>query len=144
VKTTKRKVRKFTKLPSVLIQEPQTGSQYFIGPDDLSKYEVTQKTWAKIGPETVTFVIPDPDYVTEVPPFLRSGARKPSILIQWPRGNKAYFLSNAVLRRYKAKKRLTYGDYGISFVLPVGLEFVEELPILIQALLQSGESGTSS
>lgn len=134
------KVRKFTKLPSVLIQDPKTRSQYFIPQKDLFEHEVSEKTWAKIGPETVTFVIPDPEYVTEVPPFLRSLARKPSVLIQWPRGNKAFFLSSAVLRRYKSKKRRRYGDYGISFLLPIGLEFVEELPIMIQALLQASEA----
>ncbi len=45
------------------------------------------------------------------------------------------------LEEYTCAGPMEYGSYGISFVLPVGLEHIETLPISIVAALQSGESG---
>ncbi|WP_427914884.1 hypothetical protein ACPWT1_08220 [Ramlibacter sp. MMS24-I3-19] len=133
----------FAALPDVLIQDPATQRAFFISAAHLeAKHRCTEGDLARINGGTVTFVIPDDDFLQEAPPFKASADIETSVLIQYPTGGRSYFLSRADLDQYVCDKPMEYGSYGISFALPVGLEEIETLPISLITALQSGESGS--
>ena len=132
----------FEQLPDVLIQDPANACAYLISADDLEAYKATPETWDHMGPDTVTFVIPDSDFVEELPPFVQTSDANPAVLIQYPRGNRAYLLTFDQLQAYRIPQPKTHDDakYGISFIIPRGTELIEELPPLRRSLLQNQEN----
>lgn len=136
---TPKKTVKFSTLPDVLIQDPVRHCSYLIPAVAMQSYRVQPEDYLKMGSESVTFVIPDDDLVEEVPPFLRNSEAVPSVLIQHPAGATSYFLTFEQLQLFKCSED-TIPPYGIAFVMPVGMELIEELPPLMHASLQSGES----
>jgi hypothetical protein len=128
-------------LPDVLIQHPSQKTNYLIPGHELSKFVTSQKTWKLIDHGTVTFVVPDKKIAQEVPPYLRVPNPKPSILIQYPKEKASYFLTYSQLKQYKINRAPKKGSgYDISFLLPYGMELVEELPAMVAIPLQSGEA----
>lgn len=131
--------RRFVTLPNVLVQDPARGCAYWLTASDLEQYVASADTWASLNDSTVTFVIPDGDLVDEVPPSLRTPELKPSVLIRYVRGEKAYFLTHEQLQQFRVEQPSEPFDPGsISFILPRGTELIEELPLMRRALLQSG------
>ena len=136
----KRQVQKFKTLPNILIQDPVKKVAYLIPVKDLKNFKVGRESWSKIDQTTVTFVIPDPEIIEVIPPFTCTPTDEPSILIQYPRGKSAYFVKFEQLQKFKIDQPKEKKGYGISFILPVGIELIEELPAFMKPLLQSGES----
>lgn len=130
-----------TALPDVLIQDPNRGRIFFVIADELKKYANDKSSWASIGSNTVTFVIPDENYFEEVPPFSQSSTEAPDVLIQWAAGQTSFLLTYEQLGNYEVPENFEKGEghYGISFIIPRGTELIEELPPLMAAMLQSGE-----
>lgn len=130
--------RIFDTLPNVLIQDPARETAYYIRAEDLTEFQSTPETWARLDDTTVTFAIPDGDIIDEVPSFLRAPELEPSVLIRYSRGKSAYFLTFEDLQKFSVEQpeSLDVAD-SISFVVPRGTELIEELPTLRRALLQS-------
>lgn len=139
--------RTFDALPDVLIQDAVRACAYMIPAGELAKYETTTETWTKVDESTVTFVIPDDALVEEVPPFLREPASEPSVLVQYRRRRTAYFLTFEQLSAHRVDqpKQIPDSPSIVTFIIPFGLELIEELPAIRAALLQSGQgSGPGS
>jgi hypothetical protein len=136
--------RVFEDLPNVLIQDPARECFYYIPAEDLRKFEAGPDTWTQVNTGTVVFLIPDGDLVEEVPPFIRPGESRPSVLIQYRRGEAAYFLTFEQLNQFATEWGSTEipDEHVISFIMPIGQELIEQLPELRRALLQT--STTSS
>ncbi|MFY5897624.1 hypothetical protein [Acinetobacter pittii] len=103
------------------------------------QYKLKPTELALIDDNVVTFVIPDDELVDEIPPFLKSDKGVPSILIQHPVGSASYLLSNQELSKYEVSQEVM-PSYGLAFVMPTGMELIEDLPPLMAATLQSGET----
>ncbi|WP_343177658.1 hypothetical protein [Pseudomonas sp. 4810-S13] len=130
----------YKELPSVLIQDPRTGHAYIVSSQELSAFELTADAFAKIDDGVVTFIIPDDDLIETTPPFNASGTKTPTVIIQALALNKSFLLSYEQLQLFRVSQPNDYGGYGISFVIPSGNEFLEDLSPVQQAMLQSGES----
>lgn len=129
-------------VPDVLIQHPTRCANYLVPGERLTNFAVGADTWSRFGPETVTFVIPDEVHlVEEIPPVVREPDVEPAIHIQDPARQAAYFLTTDELAEFRIDTAPNEVDYGISFIVPVGLELIEEMPALMRGLLQSSESG---
>ena len=129
--------RSFEVLPNVLIQDPARRCAYYIKADQLEAFRATTATWSSLDDRTVQFVIPGDDLVDEVPPFLRAPDVEPSVLIRYARGKAAYFLRFEDLQAFRiAQPTRSFDPDCISFIIPRGLEMIEELPSLRRALLQ--------
>lgn len=136
--------QRHNELPDVLIQNPARSCAYLIPAAELSEYRTTPETLSQLTPSTITFVIPDESFVEEVPPFRRQPNAELSVLIQDPRRNAAYILTQEQLERYRCEQPKEGSlDYGISFAIPYGMELIQELPALRQSLLQNQESGSA-
>jgi hypothetical protein len=134
----------FKELPDILVQDPLNKCSYLLPASKLQSYKMTPETLTEIKLETVTFVIPDDNnYIEDVPPFHKAQDGKPSILIQYPAGEVAFYLTFADLQEFKITKAEQYASYGISFVIPMGMELIEELPMLMRGVLQTQERGHS-
>jgi len=131
----------FTEMPDVLIQDPIRHRWFLVPGSKFESFRTSPNTWQDLGPNTVTFVIPDDEVVGEIPPFVQATDALPDVLVHWPRGNKSYLISYKDLQGFEvaagAEKDVSY---GISFLIPRGTELIDELPPLRAALLQSGES----
>lgn len=131
--------RRFDTLPNVLVQDPARQCAYYLLAGDLSQFEATIDTWARLDDSTVTFVVPDDDVIDEVPPSLRTPELLPSVLIRYNRRKKAYFLTFEDLQRFRIEQPTeSFDPRSISFIIPRGTELIEELPLMRRALLQSG------
>lgn len=131
----------YSQIPSVLIQDPLAGHAYLLKSDELKNFELSPSKLSSIDDGVVTFVVPDDDLVETTPPFNASGSKTPSVIIQAVAANKAYLLSYQQLQLFRVDQPDDFGGYGISFVLPTGNEFLEDLTPVQAAMLQSGESG---
>lgn len=132
----------FDQLPDILIQDPLHECAYLLPASDMNAYQTGPETWTQLDTGTVTFVIPDKDFVEEVPPFNQSLDQTPQVLIQYPQGHVSYYLTFEQLQRYRTEQPTQKGvGYGISFILPRGVELIEELPALRRSSLQSQEVG---
>ncbi|GGA58697.1 hypothetical protein GCM10007416_34850 [Kroppenstedtia guangzhouensis] len=130
----------FEDLPDVLIQDPHHEYAYFIPADELKSFQVSGETWEHVTPGTVTFVIPDENYVEEAPPFTQYGVESPSVLVQFPRDESAYFLKNEDLQKFRIDQPETQPVGSMSFVIPRGTELWQEVPKMRAWELQSGEA----
>lgn len=128
-------------LPSVLIQDPRMGHAYVISSQELRAFELTADAFAKIDDSVITFIIPDDDLIEVTPAFNVSGTKTPTVIIQALALDKSFLLSYEQLQLFKVAQPNDYGGYGISFVIPAGNEFLEDLSPLQAAMLQSQESG---
>lgn len=134
-----------TLLPDVLIQHPTRRANYLIPGERLTDFAVGADTWSRFGPDTVTFVIPDEAHlVEEIPPVLREPAAEPAIHIQHPAREAAYLLAADQLTEFRIDRAPDEVEYGISFIVPVGLELIEEMPALMRGLLQSQENNAGA
>lgn len=131
----------FETVPDILVQDPVRDRWFLVPGTGLSKYETSVSSWDAIGPNTVTFVIPDESVFSEVPPFTQGTDDLPSVLIQWPKGKASFLMDYDDLTKFEVEERRTAKlNYGISFIIPRGTELIDELPTLRAALLQSGEN----
>ncbi|MGK9353688.1 hypothetical protein ACSS1H_12195 [Acinetobacter baumannii] len=137
--TNPKKGIKFISLPDILIQDPSKSISYLITAEKMVQYKLKPTELALIDDNVVTFVIPDDELVDEIPPFLKSDKGVPSVLIQHPVGSASYLLSNQELSKYEVSQEVI-PSYGLAFVMPTGMELIEDLPPLMAATLQSGES----
>jgi hypothetical protein len=130
----------FATLPEILIQDPIHECSYHIPAARLSEYRTGPDAWTQLTPETVTFVIPGTEAIEEVPPFVASADNEPSVLIQFPTDQSSYLLSWDELQQFQIDQPTEYWDgfEGVSFVMPRGMELIEQLPALRRAALQSG------
>lgn len=126
--------------PDVLIQHPTRRTAYLVPGERLSDFATNAGTWSRFGEETVTFVIPDPNtLIAEIPPALRAPEAAPAVHIQDPSRESAYYLDAEELAEFEIDS-VEDVQYDISFVVPVGLELIEEMPPLMRGLLQSQEN----
>lgn len=130
----------FENLPHVLIQDSSFGCAYYIESGDLKRFKVSGETWEHITPGTVTFVIPDENYLEEAPPFTQYGTEKPSVLVQFPKGEEAFFLTHEDLQEFKIEQPKNQPTGSMSFVIPRGTELWDELPAMRAHDLQSNEN----
>jgi hypothetical protein len=132
--------KSFSALPDILIQDPVHECAYHIPSDSLRKYRTGPDVWERLTPETVTFVVPGESDIEEIPPFSASPDNQPSVLIQFPADESSYLLSWTELQEFQIAQPTEYWDGfdGLSFVLPRGMELIEQLPAMRRALLQSG------
>lgn len=126
----------FEELPDVLIQDPKNATSYFIQATELEKFQISSVESLE---NTITFVIPDGEYLDDV--FFSHTGDNPSVLVKFPKGNSQYLLSFSELSQFEVKSfeqmtRVT--DQCISFIIPTGDEFLEDIPNMSAALLQSG------
>jgi len=128
-------------IPSVLVQDPRTDKAYIIDAASLSKFEMKAEKLVYVDEGIVTFSIPEDDYIEPTPPFNATGSERPGIMIQHEAAGKSYFLTYAELQDFSVDQPSDYGGYGISFVIPAGNEFLEDLSPAQFAMLQSGENG---
>lgn len=128
-------------VPSILIQDPRAGHAYLIDSKTLDNFELTSSKLTSINDGIVTFVVPDDDIFETTPPFNASESKTPNIIIQVLSLNKAFLLSYEELQLFRVDQPNDYDGYGISFVIPSGNEFLEDLSPVQQAMLQSGEIG---
>lgn len=132
---------KITDLPSVLIQDPRSEKAYVIGAEQLARFEMTTEKLVYVDEGIVTFSIPADDFVETTPPFNATGSEKPGVMIQHEAAEKSYFLTYHDLQEFVVEQPSDYGGYGVSFVIPAGNEFLEDLSPAQYAMLQSGEAG---
>jgi hypothetical protein len=130
----------FDTLPDVLIQDAVRKVAYLIPAQKLVQYVIKPDDLLKMGPEVVTFVIPDEDILHVLPPFNACQSDKPPVHIQYPTGGTSYLLTFDQLQAFHVAQPKDPKGYGISFILPIGLELIEQLPSLMAAPLQSGEA----
>ncbi len=134
-------MQRFTQLPSVLVQDPKAERAYLIDASAFPEFEMSTERLVSVDQGVVTFSIPDDEFVEVTPPFNASGTERPAIIVQHLAANKAYFLTYEQLQAFQVDQPSDYGGYGISFVIPSGNEFLEDLSPVQYATLQSGESG---
>jgi hypothetical protein len=130
----------YKELPSVLIQDPRADHAYRISSQELAAFELTADKFSKIDDGIVTFIIPDDELMETTPPFNASQTKTPTIIIQALALNKSFLLSYEQLQLFRVSQPNDYGGYGISFIIPSGNEFLEDLSPVQQAMLQSGET----
>ena len=130
----------FSTLPDILIQDPLHECAYHIPAARLADYHTGPDVWAQLTSDAVVFVIPGADEIEEVPPFFASSGNEPSVLVQFPAGSSSYLLSWEDLQTFQIEQPTEYweGFDGVSFVLPRGMELIEQLPAVRRAMLQSG------
>jgi hypothetical protein len=129
--------RAFDRMPAVLIQHPTKGCAYYLSEADISLFSTTAESLAGLRAGTVTFTISD-ELVDEVPPFNLDPANEPDVLIRFAKDRTSYLVSAAELERFRVDQpRSSFGDHYVSFIIPSGLELVEEIPLLKKGLLQS-------
>lgn len=133
------KKERIENLPNIIIQDSIKNCAYILPSNTMDTYKVTVDTWSKIGSDTVTFVIPGEDYIEEIPPFSQVNTDRPSVLIQFPSNDTAFFLSFDDLEKYETNIPENQPEQSISFILPRGTELIEELPDLRISLLQTQE-----
>jgi hypothetical protein len=133
----------FDETPSVLIQDPTRGSNFILSAEQLREHAVNASTWDAFPENTVTFRIPVAgDLFEDIPPYVRDADSRPSVLIQDPAREIAFFIDSKDLDRYLVDSApVTPESYGISFIMPVGMELIEELPEVMKGPLQAGEGG---
>jgi hypothetical protein len=120
--------RVFETLPALVIQDIQHDCAYHIPSEELEKYRATQETWNKVDYSTVTFIIPDQAILEETPPLFRSDVSKePSVLIQYRRKREAYFLGFDELQKYKIPQPDEFIEGTLSFIIPIGMELLQEM-----------------
>ncbi len=132
-----------TTLPSVLIQDPRANKAYVIGADSLAQFEMTTDKLVYVDEGVITFSIPEDDMIEATPPFNVTGSETPAIIVQHQASDKSYFLTYHDLQAFAVEQPSDYGGYGISFVIPSGNEFLEDLSPAQFAMLQSGESSVA-
>jgi hypothetical protein len=130
----------FDELPDVLIQDAVHKVAYLIPAKKLAEYIIKPEDLMKMGPEVVTFVIPDDEILHVIPPFSACESDTPSVHVQYPRGAASYLLTFEQLKAFQIEQPKDPTGYGISFILPIGLQFIEQLPAIMTAPLQSGEA----
>ena len=135
---------KFKDLPSVLIQDPRAQKAYLIPSRDLPEHEMTLEKLVDVEEGVVTFSIPDNNLIEITPPFNATGTECPAIIIQHGSIDKAYFFTYGDIQAYAVEQPSDYGGYGVSFVIPAGNEFLEDLSPVQYAMLQSNERGSRS
>jgi hypothetical protein len=125
-------------VPDVLIQHPAKKVNYLVPGERLVEFTVGPDTWSQFGTEAVTFVLAtEEDLLGEIPPVNREPDANPAIHIQHPEREAAYYISAEQLEEFAVEE---VGEYGISFVVPMGHELIEEMPALMRGLLQTQES----
>lgn len=130
----------FKQLPDVLIQDPVRQRVYLLPADQMDSYQVGPETWSQLESTVITFTIPGAEQVVEVPPYNSAPKQEySSVLIQYPDGETAYFLTYEQLQQFTIEQPIEKKTYGISFVIPMGMEMIEELPAMMRSMLQSGE-----
>jgi len=134
----------FEQLPDVLIQDPIRKRAYLLPADQMDAYQVGPETWSQLEPSVVTFTLPGVEEVVEVPSYNSAPSQEPSVLIQYPDGKASYFLTYEQLQQFIIEQPNEKKGYGISFVIPMGMEMIEELPAMMKSMLQSGEKAVAT
>lgn len=127
----------FNKLPDVLIQDSKTLKAYLVPASKLKTYSTDSKKIGSLPQNTVTFLIPDEDYIGEIP--IAFAYEKPSVLIQFPKEKSSYYLSNNDMKKYEVSLPDKLPEDCLSFVIPSGDDFMEDVPDMSPAMLQSNE-----
>ncbi|WP_026730845.1 hypothetical protein [Fischerella sp. PCC 9605] len=129
----------FEQLPDVLIQDPIRKRAYLLPAEQMDAYKVGSETWSQLDTTVVTFSIPGAEQMVEVPSYNSVPNQEPSVLIQYPDGKASYFLTYEQLQQFIIEQPTEKEGYGISFVIPMGMEMIEELPAMMKSMLQSSE-----
>lgn len=129
---------KQTLLPSILIQHPACGAAYYIPEEHLEVFEVSGASLLSIGPETVTFSVAEDDVIEDMPAFNQTESVKPDVLVRFPARKRAFFIPSNKLQEFKIDQpKASFGDHYISFIMPAGMEMVDEIPLYKRGMLQS-------
>lgn len=130
--------RVFESVPSVLIQHPSQTCAYLIPSTKLAKHRASAGDFARLRPGTVTFSIGGDELVDDLPAFNQDPDDHPDVLIRFTPDRTAYLLKYGDLESYKvAQPDMSPGEDFVSFIIPAGMELIEEIPLLKRGLLQS-------
>lgn len=128
----------FEKLPDVLIQDAKELTAYYIKASQLQKFSTKGSDLGALSQNTVTFLIPDENYIGEVP--IAFAHENPSVLIQFPKGKTSFFVENHKLAEFEVPLLNEIPDNCLCFILPNGDDFMEDIPDMSPAMLQSNEN----
>ena len=122
--------RSFDELPDVIIEDPIHLRTFFIPHKKLVHFEASPALLKQVDTGTVTFVIPDQDSLNEIQPFVETSDGVSSFLIQFRKTKTAYFITYDQLLDFSAESSIAQNDNVIRFIIPFGLESVEDLPTI--------------
>jgi hypothetical protein len=130
--------REFQELPAILVQHPGRSCAYFIPADRLVDFLATPDVFAKLRPGTVAFTISGEEIIDEMPPFNQDPSDAPDIQICFAPDRTSYVVPFEALEQFKIEQpKFRFGTDYVSFIIPAGMELVEEIPLLKRGLLQS-------
>ena len=130
--------RVFAALPAVLIQNPSKSCAYFLEASELARFQVNASDLVGMKPGTVTFSICGEELVDEVPPFNQDPGSTPDVLVRYLEDRTAYLIPASELAKFEIDQpEFSFGDHYVSFIMPSGMELVEEIPFLKRGMLQS-------
>lgn len=121
---------------NLLIQDTTIRCSYFLGQEDLTKFEVPK------GVEPldadVLFMIPNEFLLDEVPPARRTDGPVTRIAIVDSVANRTYQISRQDLEAFEIDSNAGEDPNTVTFAIPSSLDLMTEVPIFRRALLQYG------
>jgi len=132
----KEQTEAFVELPDVLIQDSKNAISYFIPSAKLCSFEIKSIEQRE---NIITFSIPNGDLIDEVNDFPITNEIS-SVLINDPRRNIQYLITNEELKRFEIKtfeEMSQIVDNCLSFIIPTGDELIEDVPNLSPSMLQN-------
>jgi hypothetical protein len=126
----------FEELPNVLIQDAKNATSFFLPAEELIKFKSSNIEGLE---NTIYFLIPDGNDLDEV--SFSPVYDNPSIVVKFPKGDSHFFIKFEELEPFKVKsfEQMTcVTDKCLTFIIPTGDEFLEDIPNMSPAMLQSG------
>lgn len=124
------------KLLDVYIQDPAKNCGYLITAETLVNKHLSKDS---VSGDYITFVIPDfKSITTAVPVFQQTYSETSAIRIHDLASKTDYIISRDELNGYIVELN-EFNPHGISFIMPIKSELIEELPAMARGLLQVGE-----
>lgn len=124
----------------VYIQDPINNCGYLITGTELVKHFHVVESEAQNTIECITFAIPDADSLTSaVPTFNQSDKENCPIKVYDMATKSCFIIPRNILANYKVKLD-EFNPHGISFIMPIQSDLIEELPAMMRGLLQTGEA----
>lgn len=125
----------FEELPNILIQDAKNATSYFMPAEELIKFKSSDMEGLE---NTIYFLIPDENELDEV--SFSPVYDNPSIIVKFPKGDSQFVIRFEELEPFKVKsfEQMTrVADKCLTFIIPTGDEFLEDIPNMSPAMLQS-------
>lgn len=125
----------FEELPNILIQDAKNATSYFLPAEELVKFKSSTMEGLE---NTIYFLIPDEHALDEV--SFSPVYDNPSIVVKFPKGDSQFVVKFEELLPFKVEsfEQMTrVVDKCLTFIIPTGDEFIEDIPNMSPAMLQS-------